>query len=102
MACIFGVVRLLALVNPLGGIRPIVMGEMFCWLVRKALYLQFWDVLFFHLSLYQFGVTNNDSCEVVVHDIRTALDVHLDWVVLQVDVMNVFNTILCKAIFQKL
>jgi len=99
MACIFGVAKLLALANPLGGIRPSVMGEMFYWLVRKALCLQFWDVLFFHLSLHQFGVTINDVYQIVVHGIRTALDVHPDWVVFQMDVMNVFNTILRKAIF---
>ncbi len=37
--------------------------------------------------------------KVVVHNIRTILDIHLDWVVFKVDVMNAFNTILCKAIF---
>jgi len=41
-------------------------------------------------------------CEVVVHIIRVALNVHPDWVVLQVDVVNIFNSILHKAIFQKL
>ncbi len=75
---------------------------MFYWLVCKALCLQFWDVLFFHLSLHQFGVIVSDGCEVVVHGIRIVLDVHPDWVLLQVDVTNAFNIILCKAIFQKL
>jgi hypothetical protein len=78
------------------------MSEMFYWLVRKALCLQFWDVLFFHLSLHQFSVTISDGCETMVHGIQTTLDVQPNWVVLQVDVTNVFKTILCKAIFQKL
>jgi hypothetical protein len=30
------------------------------------------------------------------------LNVHLDWVVLQVDVANTFNSILCEVIFQEL
>ncbi len=40
--------------------------------------------------------------KVVVYDIRIAMDVHVDWVVPQMNVTNIFNTILCKAIFQKL
>ncbi len=40
--------------------------------------------------------------KVVVYDIRVALDVHVDWVVPQMNVTNTFNTILCKVAFQKL
>jgi len=40
-----------------------------------------------------------DGCEAMVHSIQGVLDVYLDWVVLQVDVVNVFNFILHKAIF---
>jgi hypothetical protein len=35
----------------------------------------------------------------MVHGIKTTLDAHLDWVVLDVDIANAFNTISCKAIF---
>ncbi len=38
----------------------------------------------------------------VAYGIRVALDVHVDWVVPQMNVINTFNTILCKAIFPKL
>jgi uncharacterized membrane protein len=38
----------------------------------------------------------------VVHGIRATLDVHLDWVVLQVDIANAFNFISRKVIFKKL
>ncbi len=38
----------------------------------------------------------------MVHGIQFTLDVHLDCVVLQVDVANDFNNILCKVIFQRL
>jgi hypothetical protein len=47
-----------------------------------------------------FGVVVRGKYEVVVHNIQASLDVHLDWVVLQVDVENTFNSILWKAIFQ--
>ncbi len=48
---------------------------------------------------YQFGMVVRDGCEAMVHYIRGVLDVHLNWVVLQVDVVNVFNSILHKATF---
>ncbi len=38
----------------------------------------------------------------MVHGIRVTLDAHLDWVVLQVDITNAFNIVLCKAIFHEL
>jgi hypothetical protein len=54
-----------------------------------------------HVSfvVYQFGMAIKDGCEAMVHSIRGVLDVYLDWVVLQVDVVNVFNFILHKVIF---
>ncbi len=54
-----------------------------------------------HISfvVYQFGMAIRDECEAMVHSIQGILDVYLDWVVLQVDVLNVFNFILLKAIF---
>ncbi len=38
----------------------------------------------------------------LIHGIWITLDVHPNWVVLQMDVANTFNTIFCKAMFQKL
>ncbi len=38
----------------------------------------------------------------MVHDIRVVLDVHIDWVVLQVDIVNAFNIISRRSIFLKL
>lgn len=35
----------------------------------------------------------------MVHDICAILDVHLDWVVLQVDIINAFNIVSHKVIF---
>jgi len=56
----------------------------------------------FHLLLHQFGVAVRGICEVVVHSIQAILNVHLDWVVLQVDMVNAFNSISHNDIFQKL
>jgi hypothetical protein len=38
----------------------------------------------------------------MVHDIQITLDVHLDWVVLQMDMANTLDSILRKAIFEEL
>jgi hypothetical protein len=38
----------------------------------------------------------------LVHGIRANLDAHPNWVVLEVDIVNAFNAISRKAIFQKL
>jgi hypothetical protein len=67
--------------------------------VNKVLCLQFCDVFVFHLSPYQFGVAVRRGCEVMIHNIHATLDAHLDWVVFQVDIINVFHTILHKTIF---
>jgi hypothetical protein len=99
IACVLGVARLLVLSKPLNGIKPIAMGKVFYQLVNNTLCFQLHDVFSSHMSPRQFGMAARGKCEVVVHDIRVALDVHLDWVVLQVDVANTFNSILCKIIF---
>ncbi len=64
--------------------------------------MHFCNVFSSHMLSHQFGMEIKDGCEAMVHGIRSALDLHPDWVVLQVDVMNTFNTTSCKAIFQKL
>jgi hypothetical protein len=33
------------------------------------------------------------KCKIMVHNIQTMLDLHLDWVVLQMDVLNAFNSV---------
>ncbi len=56
-------------------------------------------IVHFSFVVHRFGMAIKGGCEAMVHDIRSVLDVHLNWVVLQVDVMKVFNSILHKAIF---
>jgi hypothetical protein len=42
------------------------------------------------------------GCEAIIHGVQTTFDVHLDWVMFQVDVTNVFSTISHKTIFHEL
>jgi hypothetical protein len=42
------------------------------------------------------------KCETMIHGVKIMLDLHLEWVVLQVDVQNTFNLLSRIAIFQEL
>jgi hypothetical protein len=46
-----------------------------------------------HFSFHQFGVATWGSYEMVVHGVHGMLDLHPNWVVLQVDVHNVLNSL---------
>jgi hypothetical protein len=70
--------------------------------VSKALCMYFLNVFASQLSPYQFEVTIKGGCEVVVHGIQTTLDAHCDSMVLQVDIVNTFNTLSRIAIFHEL
>lgn len=61
-----GVVKLLVLVKPCGGIRPIVIGEFFYWMVIRTFCHKFHDAFAFHLSPHQFWVTIKGGYEVVM------------------------------------
>ncbi len=41
-----------------------------------------------YFSLHQFGVITHVKCETMVHDVRVMLDLHPNWVMLQVDVYS--------------
>jgi len=43
-----------------------------------------------------------DKCEMVVHGVHVVLDLHLDWVVLEVHVCSAFNSISQITIFYRL
>ncbi len=51
-----------------------------------------------HFSLHQVGVMIRDGCETMVHGVQMMLDLHPNWVVLQVDVHNAFNSVSQLAI----
>ncbi len=84
------------------GIRSITVGEDFCWLVSRTFCFQFHGAFVVHLPPHQFGVAINGGYEGMVHGIQVTLDVHLNWVVLQVDITNVFNIVSRRVIFQEL
>ncbi|KAL2613014.1 hypothetical protein R1flu_024706 [Riccia fluitans] len=42
------------------------------------------------------------GCKAIIHGLRATLDLHPDWVVLQVDIQNAFNTISREALFCEL
>jgi len=51
-----------------------------------------------HFSPHQFGIATKGGYEVVIHNIKCTLD----QVVLQLDVTNVFNSMLKRVVFQEL
>jgi hypothetical protein len=56
VAEILSVNRLSTLAKPLGGVRSIIVDEMFYWLLDRALCFQFCDVSSSHLLPHEFGV----------------------------------------------
>ncbi|KAL2613061.1 hypothetical protein R1flu_024753 [Riccia fluitans] len=42
------------------------------------------------------------DCETIIHGLCAILDLHLDWVVLQVDIQNAFNIVSWEAFFCEL
>ncbi len=68
----------------------------------RILAIQFKNTFTKHFNFHHFGVMTCGGCEIMVHDIQMMLDLHLDWVVLQVDVYNTFNSMSQSTIFQKL
>jgi len=56
-----------------------------------------------HFNFHQFSVVIHGGCKIMVHGVRTMLNLHPNWVVLQVDhVHNAFNLVSRLTIFQKL
>ncbi len=82
------------------GICPIAIGEVTYCLVVCTLAIQFRDTFTIHFGPHQFGVAIHSKCE--IHDVRAMLDLHPNWVVLQVDAHNAFNSMSRPAIFQEL
>jgi len=72
--------------------------------MSHTLCLQFQDVFsmhFFVLTCLESSTTQG-GCEPMVHNIMCALDFHPNWVVLQVDAINMFNFVFINVLFQKL
>ncbi|KAL2608123.1 hypothetical protein R1flu_026696 [Riccia fluitans] len=101
-AYLLGASHLLTLEKPSGGVRPIAVGEVLYRLVARTLGFQFWETLADHFSPLQFVVATRGGCETIIHGLRATLDLHPDWVVLQVDIQNAFNTVSREALFLEL
>jgi hypothetical protein len=101
IAHILGVAtHLLIMTKPLGGIRPIIIGEMLYRLTIHALCLQFRNAFATHFFPHQFGIATKGGCETIIHGIRCTLDLHPNWVVFQLNMTNAFNLVSKGVIFQ--
>ncbi len=65
-------------------------------------YLVHLDTFVKHFIPHQFRVAMSSDYKTMVHGVRVMLDVHLKWVVLEVDVQNMFGLVSRIAIFQEL
>ncbi|KAL2609230.1 hypothetical protein R1flu_027803 [Riccia fluitans] len=99
VARLLGASCLLAIKKDSGGVRPIAVGEALYRLVARSLSLQFRATFSYHFEPWQFGVATHGGCETIVHGLQATLDLHPDWVVLQLDIWNAFNIVSREAIF---
>ncbi|CAI5928517.1 unnamed protein product [Closterium sp. NIES-65] len=94
---------LVALAKPNLDVRPIAIGEVLIRILSRAVCLQLRDQMArVFLASQQFGVGVTCGTEVVVRGVCHALDDHPDWVVLQLDMANAFNSFHRDAMFQAL
>jgi hypothetical protein len=82
IAQVFGVACLLAMTKLLGGVCPIVVGEILYLFTIHALCFQFCDAYATHFSPHQFKVATKGGCEAIIHGISCNLNLYLDWVVI--------------------
>ena len=101
VAQMLGTSRLVALQKPLGGVRPLAVGEAFYRLVSRAICMQIRETLGSYFQ-WQFGFAFRGGCEVANLGVRLLLESTPSWGVIQVDVKNAFNTISRRPIFEEL
>jgi hypothetical protein len=78
----------------------VVVGEVLYLDTSHTLCHQICDVFVTHFSPHQFGLATKGGYETIIHDTKCTLDLHLNWVVLQLNMVNVFNSMLKRVIFQ--
>ncbi len=97
-----GASKLLAMVKDTNGLCPIAIGKVFLRFDSRSIVLQLRGLFHEHLSPHKFRVLTFGGCEAIPFGIRTLFDLHLDWVVMQVDVKDAFKNIFQIAIFREL
>jgi hypothetical protein len=85
--------RLLAMAKDICGLCPIAVSEMFIQLINRSIILQLRGPFQEHLSPHQFRVSTLGGCEAIPFGIRTFLNLHFDWVVMQINIKNDFNNV---------
>ena len=86
--------NLSAFKKPQGGIRPIAVGETLIRIMARAVAHAQKEV--FEKLLVpsgQMGVATPSGAETIIHVVRLAMQAHPDWVCLQLDFRNAFNTV---------
>ncbi|CAI5510386.1 unnamed protein product [Closterium sp. Naga37s-1] len=92
-----------ALQKPQGGVRPIDIGEILPRLLSRCVTLHFkQQIRYFFLPSLQFGVAVSAGIEVMAHAVQSALSLHPEWVLLELDVANAFNSFSRSAMFNAL
>jgi hypothetical protein len=97
-----GVSRLLVMAKEIAILHPIAICEMFIRLISCSIVLQLQGLFQEHLSPHEFEVSTPRDYETIIFNIKALLDLHLDWVVMQVDVENAFNNVSQTVIIKKL
>jgi hypothetical protein len=102
IACVFGVAHLLTMAKPSGGICSIAVGKHY--IDSQAVfyvfnYVKLLQHTFPHTNL---EFTTKGGYQAVIHGIKCTMDLHPNWVVLQLDVTNAFNSVSKGVIFLKL
>ncbi len=73
---------------------------MIYWLVACTFAFQFKDAFAKDFSPQQFGAAPQGGCEMVVHEVCVMLDLHIDWVVLQMNIYMLLISYLEQPFFK--
>jgi len=92
MALMLGINKLLAMAKHLKSSFYCHKQGVFLF-ISCSIVLQLQGSLQKHLSPHQFGVSNLGGYETIFFGIITLLNLHLDWILMQVDVEYVFNSV---------
>ncbi len=78
ISCVLGVAYFLTISKLSSGVCFITMGETLYWFISRILCLQFHNAFVTNFSLHQFRIVIKGNCEIVIHDVKCTLDLHLD------------------------